>query len=251
MDVPQLTEDEMAEIKKDVLTRMRHYLCEKIRARCHLDYLRSRRILTRDDAEEINSKNTQTGRTGWLLDILTENPRGLDVLIDSIRELRSQNFVIHKITDEVQKAKNEKLESLRAAASSSSADNSLTPPCSSQDLSAMFSNQSTLLFRADGQRSPSTLNIGALPKVNSLANGGVLTSVGSAATATTSSGLPRPGDPGAPALPEEDELLPESLPESPSEAEEASPGSTGSAADPNFQPLRSRCLTPAANRSNF
>ncbi|XP_077580132.1 B-cell lymphoma/leukemia 10 [Stigmatopora nigra] len=251
MDVPQLSEDEMADIKKDVLTRMRHYLCEKIRARCHLDYLRSRRILTRDDAEEINSKNTQTGRTGWLLDILTENPRGLDVLIDSIRELRSQNFVIHKITDEVQKAKNEKLESLRGAASSSSSENSLTPTCSSQDLSGMLSNQSTLLFQADGQRSPSTLNIGALPKVNSLANGGVLTSVGSAA-ASTSSGLPRPGDPGAPALPVEDELLPEMLPESPcEEAEAASPGSTGSTADPNFQPLRSRCLTPAANRSNF
>lgn len=48
-----------------------------------------------------------------MLDILVENPRGLDALIDSIREMRSQNFIIAKITDEVQKAKNEKLESLR------------------------------------------------------------------------------------------------------------------------------------------
>lgn len=48
-----------------------------------------------------------------LLDILAENPRGLDALTDSIREMRSQNFIITKITDEVQVAKNEKIESLR------------------------------------------------------------------------------------------------------------------------------------------
>ncbi|XP_061653525.1 B-cell lymphoma/leukemia 10 isoform X1 [Phyllopteryx taeniolatus] len=242
MDVPQLNEDEMAEIKRDVLTRMRHYLCEKIRARCHLDYLRSRRILTRDDAEEINSKSTQTSRTGWLLDILTENPRGLDVLVDSIRELRSQNFVIHKITDEVQKAKNEKLESLRAGASISSPKNNLTPPCTIHELSGTFSNDSTMLFYPDRQRSPSTLEVHARPSAPSLPNGGGLTSVAS------SSSLPKPGDPGAPALPE-DEV--EQLVESPSNIEAVSPGSTNSGADPNFQPLRSRCLTPASHRSNF
>lgn len=48
-----------------------------------------------------------------LLDILAENPRGLDALTDSIRDMRSQNFIIAKITDEVQKAKSEKIESLR------------------------------------------------------------------------------------------------------------------------------------------
>lgn len=96
-----------------VLTRLRHYLCDKIRADRHLDYLRSRRILTRDDAEEISCRTTQTKRTAVLLDILAENPHGLDALIESIREMRSQNFIITKITDEVQKAKNEKIESLR------------------------------------------------------------------------------------------------------------------------------------------
>lgn len=103
----------MAAVDVQVLIRMRHYLCEKIRAKSHLDYLRSRRILTRDDAEEISCRTTQTKRTAMMLDILAENPRGLDALTDSIRELRSQNFIITKITDEVQKAKNEKIESLR------------------------------------------------------------------------------------------------------------------------------------------
>lgn len=92
---------------------MRHYLCDKIRAERHLDYLRSRRILSRDDAEEIGCRSTQTKRTGTLLDTLAENPRGLDALIDALRESRTQNFIITKITDEVQKAKNEKVELLR------------------------------------------------------------------------------------------------------------------------------------------
>lgn len=96
-----------------VLTRLRHYLCDKIRAERHLDFLRSRRILTRDDAEEISCRTTQTKRTAMLLDMLAENPRGLDALTDSIREMRSQNFIITKITDEVQKAKNEKIETLK------------------------------------------------------------------------------------------------------------------------------------------
>lgn len=48
-----------------------------------------------------------------LLDMLAENPHGLDALTDSIREMRSQNFIIAKITDEVQKAKNEKMDSLK------------------------------------------------------------------------------------------------------------------------------------------
>lgn len=96
-----------------LVIRLRHYLCDKIRAERHLDYLRSRRILTRDDAEEISCRTTQTKRTAMLLDILAENPRGLDVLTDSIREMRSQNFIIAKITDEVQRAKSEKIEFLR------------------------------------------------------------------------------------------------------------------------------------------
>lgn len=100
-------------VVSQVLTRLRHYLCDKIRAERHLDYLRARRILTRDDAEEISCRTTQTKRTAMLLDMLAENPLGLDALCDSIKEMRSQNFIITKITDEVQKAKNEKIESLR------------------------------------------------------------------------------------------------------------------------------------------
>ncbi|XP_045908643.1 B-cell lymphoma/leukemia 10 isoform X2 [Micropterus dolomieu] len=246
MDFPHLTEDEMAEIKKDVLTRLRHYLCDKIRAERHLDYLRSRRILTRDDAEEISCRTTQTKRTAMLLDILAENPRGLDALIDSIRELRAQNFIITKITDEVQKAKNDKIESLRGVSSSSS-DSSLSTLTS--DLPTSFSNNSTLLFHPDGERSPSTSEVAGSLNLPSLQKGGDFPSGASAsigaASSTTSSSLPKPGDPGAPPLPEE------VMVESPSNIDAGAPGCTSSGGDPNFQPLRSRSLTPTSHRSIF
>ncbi|XP_070700812.1 B-cell lymphoma/leukemia 10 isoform X2 [Pempheris klunzingeri] len=245
MEAPHLTEDEMAEIKKDVLNRLRHYLCEKIRAERHLDYLRSRRILTRDDAEEISCRTTQTKRTAHMLDILAENPRGLDALTDSIRELRSQNFIITKITDEVQRAKNEKIESLRAASSSPS-DHTLSPP---SNLPTTFSNNSTLLFHPDGERSPSISDVAGSLNLPSLQIGGGLPSGAGAsittASSTASSSLPRPGDPGAPPLPDE------VMVESPSNIDAGAPGCTSTGGDPNFQPLRSRSLTPTSQRSIF
>ncbi|KAM7379503.1 hypothetical protein PAMP_005050 [Pampus punctatissimus] len=249
MDVPHLTEDDMAEIKKDVLIRLRHYLCDKIKAERHLDYLRSRRILTRDDAEEISCRTTQTKRTAMLLDILSENPRGLDVLIESIREMRSQNFIITKITDEVQKAKNEKIEFLKAGASGSSSDSNLSAPSISSDLSRTFSNDSTMLFHPDGERSPSTSDVVGSLNLPSLQKGGDLSSVAgvsiAASSSATSSSLLRPGDPGAPPLPDE------GMDESPSSIEAATPGCTSSGGDPNFQPLRSRSLTPTSHKSIF
>uniref|UniRef100_A0A8C6P8I5 BCL10 immune signaling adaptor n=1 Tax=Nothobranchius furzeri TaxID=105023 RepID=A0A8C6P8I5_NOTFU len=242
MDAAQLTEDEMAEIKKDVLTRLRHYLCDKIRADRHLDYLRSRRILTRDDAEEISCRTTQTKRTATLLDILAENPRGLDALIDSIREMRAQNFIIAKITDEVQKAKNEKIESLRGLGAPSNC-------LSSSDLPNTFSNNSTILFHPDGEQSSSTSDVAESLNMPSIRKCGNLPSVSGAsigiASSTTSSSLPKPGDPGAPPLPDEVVL------ESPSNIDAATPGCTSSGGDPNFQPLRSRSLTPTSHRSVF
>lgn len=242
MDGPHLTEEEMIEIKKDVLIRMRHYLCATIRADRHLDFLRSRRILTRDDAEEISCRSTQSKRTAMLLDFLTDNPRGLDALLDSIREMRSQNFIITKVTDELQKAKNEKMESLRAAASSSS--DSTQGPSSTSDLS--FSNTSTLLWtHPDGEKSTSTSELGATFNLLSVQKGTELSSVASAPLPSSSSSLPKPGDPGAPALP--DELLDEA----PSNIDAASPTCSSTGGDPNFQPLRSRSLTPHSTRNLF
>uniref|UniRef100_A0AAV2JRY3 CARD domain-containing protein n=1 Tax=Knipowitschia caucasica TaxID=637954 RepID=A0AAV2JRY3_KNICA len=245
MEGPHLTEEEMTEIKKDVLIHMRHFLCERIRAERHLDFLRSRRILSRDDAEEISCRSTQRKRTALLLDFLMDNPRGLDALLDSIREMRSQNFIITQVTDELQKAKNEKLESLRAAASSSSDLTPGTTPTS--DLS--FCNTSTLLFSPEGEKNPSTSDLGASLNLMSLQKGAELSSVACShlppASTSTSASLPKPGDAGAPPLPDQ------ALMESSSDIDAASAGCSTTGGDPNFQPLRSRSLTPTSARNIF
>ncbi|XP_024921841.1 B-cell lymphoma/leukemia 10 [Cynoglossus semilaevis] len=251
MDVPQLSEDEMADIKKEVLITMRHYLCLKIRAERHLDFLRSCRILTRDDAEEISCRTTQSKRTAMLLDYLAENPRGLDALIDSIREMRSQSFLITKITDEVQKAKNERLESLKARASSSSSDTKVNSPSMASDLPTSFANNSTLLFHPEGERSASNLEVPESLNVPSVQKGEELCYVSVASipvvSSSTSLSLPRPGDPGAPPVPDEGIGSPSSI-------DPTSPGCTSAAGDSqsaNFQPLRSRSLTPTSQGNIF
>ena len=99
-----------------MLNKLRPFLVTKIRAERHFDYLRSKRIMTRDDADEMTSQPIQSRRTSILLDLLSDNPRGLDVLIESIQLSRCQSFIIAKITDEVQKAKNEKIEALKGDA---------------------------------------------------------------------------------------------------------------------------------------
>lgn len=95
------------------LERMRPYLCDKIIAERHFDYLRSKKILTREDTEEISARSSSRKKTGKLLDYLAENPKGLDTLVESIRRERTQNFLLEKITDVVLKVKNEKLEALK------------------------------------------------------------------------------------------------------------------------------------------
>ncbi|KAG7278387.1 hypothetical protein CRUP_038550 [Coryphaenoides rupestris] len=252
-----LTEEDMAEIKKDVLEKLRPYLCDKIRAERHFDYLRSRRIMTRDDAEEVNSLPTQSKRTSNLLDILSDNPCGLDALIESIQLSRCQNFIIAKITDEVQKAKNEKIEALRA--SSLIYTNNLDD--STKDFSRTYSEDSTMLYHPDGEGSPcasnllsSSLDLKSLQKAGDGAseagwysNSSINMPASSRPVANPSAPLLRPGDPGAPALPE-DALEEEEVGSASSPARGLPPEcSSSSGEDPNFQPLRSR----SAFRSNI
>lgn len=96
-----------------VLEQLRRYLCEKIIAERHFDYLRSKKILSREDTEEISCRASSRKKAGKLLDYLAEHPKGLDALIESIRLERTQNFLLQKITDAILKAKNEKLEGLK------------------------------------------------------------------------------------------------------------------------------------------
>lgn len=136
-----------------------------------------------------------------------------------------------------------------AGASSSSSDSNLSSTTTSTHLSTTFSNNSTLLFHPDGEKSPSTSDVAASLNLPSFQRGSVLPSDVSAASvcgvSSSTSSLPKPGDPGAPPLPDE------VMAEPPSNIDAGAMGCTSTGGDPNFQPLRSRSLTPTSHRSIF
>jgi len=70
-------------------------LCENIDPRRHYCYLRSKLILSSDDQERIDSGQTRRDRACRLIDILiTKGPTAFDELCDSIREERTQIFLL-------------------------------------------------------------------------------------------------------------------------------------------------------------
>ncbi|XP_066481593.1 B-cell lymphoma/leukemia 10 [Tiliqua scincoides] len=228
-----LTDDEMAEVKKEVLERLRRYLCDKIIAERHFDYLRSKKILSREDTEEISCRTSSRKKAGKLLDYLAEHPKGLDALIESIRCERTQNFLLEKITDAVLKAKNEKLEALKGL----NCSNCMGSACEqTNNLSRSQSNESNLfekrkdqettcLHRPEGYSTSPFVSAASLCSMNL-----PITEVGNVDNSVFSATLPGPGDSGAPALP----------PQLQNDPEETSTTSSDNA----FLPLRSRSLLP-------
>nr|KAF6504016.1 BCL10 immune signaling adaptor [Rousettus aegyptiacus] len=212
-----LTEEDLTEVKKDALENLRVYLCEKIIAERHFDHLRAKKILSREDTEEISCRTSSRKRAGKLLDYLQENPKGLDTLVESIRREKTQNFLIQKITDEVLKLRNIKLEHLKDGAT-----NNLSRSNSDESNFSEKLRASTVMYHPEGESSTapffstdSSLNLPVLE-------------VGRTENPTFSSTtLPRPGDPGAPPLPPELQL------------EEGTCGNSSEM----FLPLRSRALS--------
>ncbi|XP_021013393.1 B-cell lymphoma/leukemia 10 [Mus caroli] len=227
---PSLTEEDLTEVKKDALENLRVYLCEKIIAERHFDHLRAKKILSREDTEEISCRTSSRKRAGKLLDYLQENPRGLDTLVESIRREKTQSFLIQKITDEVLKLRNLKLEHLKGLKCSScepfaaGATNNLSRSNSDESNLSEKQRASTVVYHPEGESSTapffsmesSSLNLPVL-EVGRTEN-----------SSFSSATLPRPGDPGAPPLPPDLRL------------EEG--GSCGNSSE-MFLPLRSRALS--------
>ncbi|XP_006776316.1 PREDICTED: B-cell lymphoma/leukemia 10 [Myotis davidii] len=209
------------------LENLRVYLCEKIIAERHFDHLRAKKILSREDTEEISCRTSSRKRAGKLLDYLQENPKGLDTLVESIRREKTQNFLIQKITDEVLKLRNIKLEYLKGLKCSNcepfpdGATNNLSRSNSDESYFSEKRRASTM-YHPEGESSTapffstdSSLNLPVLE-------------VGKTENPTFSSTtLPRPGDPGAPPLPPDLQL------------DEETCGNSSEM----FLPLRSRALS--------
>ncbi|KAM9242735.1 B-cell lymphoma/leukemia 10 [Dugong dugon] len=226
---PSLTEEDLTEVKKDALENLRVYLCEKIIAERHFDHLRAKKILSREDTEEISCRTSSRKRAGKLLDYLQENPKGLDTLVESIRREKTQNFLIQKITDEVLKLRNIKLEYLKGLKCSScepfpdGATNNLSRSNSDESNFSEKLRASTVMYHPEGESSTAPFF-----STDSSLNLPVLEVGRTESTIFSSAMLPRPGDPGAPPLPPELQL------------EEG--GTCGSSSE-MFLPLRSRAVS--------
>ncbi|XP_011540700.1 B-cell lymphoma/leukemia 10 isoform X2 [Homo sapiens] len=173
------------------LENLRVYLCEKIIAERHFDHLRAKKILSREDTEEISCRTSSRKRAGKLLDYLQENPKGLDTLVESIRREKTQNFLIQKITDEVLKLRNIKLEHLKDGAT-----NNLSRSNSDESNFSEKLRASTVMYHPEGESSTTPFF-----STNSSLNLPVLEVGRTENTIFSSTTLPRPGDPGAPPLP--------------------------------------------------
>ncbi|NXU50669.1 BCL10 protein, partial [Turnix velox] len=215
------------------LERMRPYLCDKIIAERHFDYLRSRKILTREDTEEISSRSSSRKRTGKLLDYLAENPKGLDVLVESIRRERTQSFLLEKITDVVLKVRNEKIEAIRGLSCSTL----MTSLYGTNDLSRSYSDESNIFDKTKVKESTQIhhpeedYSTAAFVSAVSLHSTNFpIAELGNVESSVFSGILPGPGDPGGPPLPPE------------LQAEHPEPCTSSS--DNCFLPLRSRSVQP-------
>ncbi|KAM3915751.1 B-cell lymphoma/leukemia 10 [Leptodactylus fuscus] len=195
---PLLNEDIMADIKKDAIEGLRPYLCEKLIAERHFDYLRSKMILNKDDTEEILCQTTSRKRAGEMLDRLAKHPKGLDALIESIRQQRTQDFLIEKITDEVLRVKNSRLESFKDYYLDSSLTTSNGLSTTDEKLVSP-QMESTVLYHPEGEPSlphyfSSSMTLRSSSTIENK-------SKNSKQSSNFSNKFPKPGEQGAPPLP--------------------------------------------------
>jgi Caspase recruitment domain len=79
-------------------------LCENIDPRRHYCYLRSKEILSCDDQERIDGGQTRKDRASRLIDmLLTKGPTAFDELCASIKEERTQIFLLENLHKALEK----------------------------------------------------------------------------------------------------------------------------------------------------
>ena len=95
------------DIKLEVLTELRNYLCKNLPPDKIINYLRSKRVFDVEDAEEIKAENTPTKQRGKLLDILmTKGPTGFDEFCRAINsQCTGQKHILQKILDTLDEKK--------------------------------------------------------------------------------------------------------------------------------------------------
>uniref|UniRef100_UPI00358E5221 B-cell lymphoma/leukemia 10 n=1 Tax=Myxine glutinosa TaxID=7769 RepID=UPI00358E5221 len=109
-----LTDNEDWEVKKEALLNLLGYLCDQLRAERHFDYLRSFRIISRSDTEEIGHKITSRCRAECLIDHVASHPKGFDTLMGSLQRDGTQPHVQQRLRNEYQRCYNAHVASKQA-----------------------------------------------------------------------------------------------------------------------------------------
>ncbi len=97
-------------IKNEVLIELRDLLVDKLQVEKIITYLRSKRVLDKVDAENINAEKTETKRREKFLDILSDKgPSGFDQFCHAIREKGvGQQYLLDIILTTFDKKKQER-----------------------------------------------------------------------------------------------------------------------------------------------
>lgn len=78
------------------------YLCKNLESERYFLYLRSKRIFTESDEQEILSKITSVARNGLFLDKLKKRMGAYDILVDALKKERVQSFLIDVLEETLQ-----------------------------------------------------------------------------------------------------------------------------------------------------
>ncbi|KAK6194800.1 hypothetical protein SNE40_000355 [Patella caerulea] len=94
-------------IKCEIIQEKRHELVKTLNAERHIDYLRSKFLLSEEDAQEISNCPSKQKKAGVFLDLIFKNgPRAYDKLCESLLIERTQIFLLEMLNKEYEKRLN-------------------------------------------------------------------------------------------------------------------------------------------------
>ncbi|UTM05246.1 apoptosis regulator E10 [Equid gammaherpesvirus 2] len=106
---PTLTEDDIWDIQKCCLENLRVKLCTGLKPERHYDHLRAKKILSREDTEEISDRVSSRLRSGLLIDHLRQHPCGFEGLVESCNQEQGQEHLGRLLEKEYEKEYGRKL----------------------------------------------------------------------------------------------------------------------------------------------
>ncbi|ESO96029.1 hypothetical protein LOTGIDRAFT_231816 [Lottia gigantea] len=97
----------LAAIKNEIIQEKRSELLVSLNPDRHVDYLRSKCLLSEEDIEEIRHLTTRKKRASLFLDTILKNgPKAYDKLCESLLQERTQLFLLEMLNTEFERRKN-------------------------------------------------------------------------------------------------------------------------------------------------